>query len=57
LKRHGKRHEHRLAEKVNEIFEKLGPAEKNLMAAEGYDVSMTFQTGKRHDVNSYLQEG
>jgi len=50
LKCHGKRHEHRLAEKVNEIFEKLGLPEKNLglpeknlMAAEGYDVSMTFQ--------------
>jgi hypothetical protein len=30
LKRHGKRHEHRSAEKVNEIFEKLGPAEKKV---------------------------
>ena len=62
-KHHGKRHGHgtgpgsdAVHEKLNEIFSWGIEFFAKVMAAGGYDVSMTFQTAKRHGASTCLSK-
>ena len=63
LKHHSKRHGHgkgpgsdAVHEKLNEIFSWGIEFFAKVMAAGGYDVSMTFQSAKRHGVSVCLSK-